>query len=725
MENFKRYCQTYFKSLCHPFCPSITIGLDHADLAEAIDFACQIVGAPVNEPRLSNFDMAFEAAFNQYLVISRDQGGALHNAVERLAGLLEPFLKKLTYLSYPNRTYRKGKKARPLWHFGMEDILNASGMAAPGLDKTDPKYWEKQPVEQAMWRIALISRHKGAHETHRYDLVELERIATAVICCYLLSARFALKDTTSRATSLIRSGEARRLEELLSVRAGTHRVTGDLPGELEHLRLYTVKEEISVGEEEARLLFESYLAGNGPVHYFLQSTPPTLQLYWARELMEHAELRVRQNAAELLISAGNTIPLKQIVSLYDTYSFRFRLASHIKRHAKPEDLALLWKLHRHRSETVREAVMDSFLKLATDSHDSFFQQAAVSSSAATKELFFRWALKLADPSKLSVYRQQLSGRAGGSNRSAIISLAKIGRNQELKLLESILRSRRTNRTTRETAAMAVSLLAARLRDKKTVKSLLQDGRNYIARAAIKGLSYGESGYWVNDLIRLYKKHPTECSQTIMRCAKVRHGSAIRTLLQKVDLDNSAKKLCLCLLRIGNPSTLSFLMNLFANYRQFISFWEQYELIFPMSESAAKSVASRRLLRKFIEPTEFWEYYGATRPKNKMPVFHHENLPLIKRIVGLSFGEVALRRDRPLLFKMLEHSYWSVYHGAANALSRIGTDRDLVKIVELALRKGRERWERRGLMDAITALDSKFYSRIARDRRNQLAFGDAD
>ena len=248
MENFKRYCQAYFKLLRHPFCPSKTVTVDPAELEEAIDLVCQIVGAVVSEPRLANLDAAFDAAFNQYLIVSRDQVGGLHNAVERLAGFLEPFLKKLTYLSYPDRTCRKGQKSRPLWHFGMEDILYTLKIAEPDLDKTDPTYWETQPVQQAMWRVALISRHKGAHEAHRYDLVEIERIATAVIGCYLLSARFALKDETSQTAALLRSSEVRRLEELISVRAQTYRITGDLPGKVEHLRLYSAREDISVGK---------------------------------------------------------------------------------------------------------------------------------------------------------------------------------------------------------------------------------------------------------------------------------------------------------------------------------------------------------------------------------------------------------------------------------------------------------------------------------------------
>jgi hypothetical protein len=166
------------------------------------------------------------------------------------------------------------------------------------------------------------------------------------------------------------------------------------------------------------------------------------------------------------------------------------------------------------------------------------------------------------------------------------------------------------------------------------------------------------------------------------------------------------------------------MKLFASYQDTISFWEQYELIFPMAENVPRNKVSNRLLRKFIEPPEFWQYYGAMRPKNRMPVAHHENLPLIKRIVGLSFGEAASRKDRVLLLKMLQHTYWGVYRGAASALFRVRARSDLAELVELAISKGRETSERRGLLEAITALDAKFYSQIAIDRRNQLAFGES-
>src|SRR3972149_1992186 len=161
---------------------------------------------------------------------------------------------------------------------------------------------------------------------------------------------------------------------------------------------------------------------------------------------------------------------------------------------------------------------------------------------------------------------------------------------------------------------------------------------------------------------------------------------------------------------------------FARAKQKIDFWEQYEVVFAMAQRN-HDTKLRRLLRQFIEPREFWSYYGAARPRERMPVRHYDNVPLMRRIVGLSFGEIATRRDIPLLHRMLEHPYWPVYHGASNALARVNGDKELAKLIARAVRRAESDAAIRGLLDAVCALDHKLFGKLPQQLPIETAFGE--
>lgn len=257
MDSFRRYCKAYLTTLHHPFDPTQSISLSPQDLDEAMRFVLQILTMPVSEHRLKDLDIRFRAAFDQYLIVSRDQAGALTNAVERLVTLLEPYLKKLVFVCYPRRVVTGGQK--PLYHLTLEPLVRELGLAAANMKRTDDAYWKVQPVEDAHWRIACASRHKGSHEAHGYGLVDLERIAKTAVGCLVLAAWKVLRDPSSKSREILAASSVARLEELLTARADTYYITQDLPDRLEHLRFYEARAELTMTEAKARLLFESFL----------------------------------------------------------------------------------------------------------------------------------------------------------------------------------------------------------------------------------------------------------------------------------------------------------------------------------------------------------------------------------------------------------------------------------------------------------------------------------
>jgi hypothetical protein len=154
----------------------------------------------------------------------------------------------------------------------------------------------------------------------------------------------------------------------------------------------------------------------------------------------------------------------------------------------------------------------------------------------------------------------------------------------------------------------------------------------------------------------------------------------------------------------------------------IEFWEQYEIVFSIARQA-RGEGIRRLLRNLIEPTEFWGYYGEERIAKRMPVKNHANIPLMRRLAGMSFGSVAKRRDLQLLYRMLGHWYWAVQRGAANALRRIGGLNELNFLVQQAIRRAEQGKDLEGIFEAICLLDRELFGKGKRELPIEASFGE--
>ncbi len=720
IEGFRRYARAYLRQIDHPFGTDLSLNFSPTELEETLNFGMYVLAAPVKEPRLEDLDVRFESAADQYLVISRDQAGALTNVTERLAALLEPYLKKLVYLCYPAKTF--GQPPKPLWHWGMDQIIREIGLASANLKNTDESYWRQQPLEDANWRIALVSRHKGSHEAHPYDLVALERIAKAVFSCYLLGARKALADPASRSRNILAATRSQRLNELLTVRAQTHQITHDLPDVLEHLHFYEAKEHLSLTDEKIQVLFESHLIGNGPIYYFLQSLPRPMQMEWAQTYLAGTDTTKKFVAAEFLLWNGEELKLSEVMDLFREYSYRYKLAFCVRTLVAPNDLPLLWKLHRNKASVVQEAAIEMFVRHVTERQQDFIDKAARSTSLATQELFLRVGLARARLEKLQTYRQTLSEKNAVNLRLALLGLGKVGAPADLTQIQQLIETRRLDARTRELAIGALALLASRTSESTILQRLLMDSQPDVVQAALTGLRFSEERFPIQEIIQLYTAFPDEAGHVLQRCVRGKDRSTLRQLLRNTKLDNPAKRIAVELCTIGNSSDIEFLLRRIAQEKSRVEFWEQYELVFAMAKKA-KGAKLRSLLLRFIKPQEFWTYYGKDRPREKMPVGNHENIPLVHRIVGLCFGEVAIRSDIPFLLRMLEHTYWPVYHGAANALGRLGGVKELNVLVARAIERRGDGKRIIGLLDAIAVLDRKIFGKSLHDLPTEVCFGE--
>ncbi|GAH43920.1 unnamed protein product, partial [marine sediment metagenome] len=124
-KEVRDFYRQFYKTFKHPFNQSISQSMKTERIDLAIDFLEEVLETKVSEERLQEVESRFNAAFENYINLPRTQIGALCNSIEKLASLLDPFLKKLAFKFYPQEKIKKGNKFVPLWKASdFADILD-------------------------------------------------------------------------------------------------------------------------------------------------------------------------------------------------------------------------------------------------------------------------------------------------------------------------------------------------------------------------------------------------------------------------------------------------------------------------------------------------------------------------------------------------------------------------------------------------------------------------
>lgn len=128
----------FYVTLENPFNQHISRTIKAEELDLALDFLEEILESKISEERLQEVEPRFNAAFENYINLPRTQTGALCNSIEKLASLLDPFLKKLSFKFYPEKKIKKGNKLIPLWKVSdFADILNELKIVKINLKRSD------------------------------------------------------------------------------------------------------------------------------------------------------------------------------------------------------------------------------------------------------------------------------------------------------------------------------------------------------------------------------------------------------------------------------------------------------------------------------------------------------------------------------------------------------------------------------------------------------------
>jgi hypothetical protein len=175
----------HYHQIPHPFDVKSRLSIAPDELSRAVRLLVYVVFHSVNEPRLSGYENKFVTSFSRYLTCARD---ASSSAVEQVAALFEPFLKKLAFLFD-----LRGATGNPIWGAGLNELLPAMQLTAADMKRDDAAYWGAHPVEDGVFRLAYQLRQKGAHEAHDYPYYDRERNAYFVFAALLLSCLITLR----------------------------------------------------------------------------------------------------------------------------------------------------------------------------------------------------------------------------------------------------------------------------------------------------------------------------------------------------------------------------------------------------------------------------------------------------------------------------------------------------------------------------------------------------
>ena len=382
--SFRRYSLQHFSTLRHPFTDATESILD-ADIEAACDIFESIVAAQGAPRQFSGIEDQFYSAFSAYLTLPRTELGNLCVVVDRIGGLIDPFLKKLVLHLCPDRTLTKVangiKEEMLLWKTSnYANILEALGVIPFSELRNDKElYWRSQPTRKAIIRKGFTFRHRGVHESQVLTLWEMELTAYAILAQFLIVCLHIMHDPQLAEKLRILTERTRALY-LLHDRVRSFPITQNLLSVREHGLLYQYRRDLQPDIQEKRFLFLNYLAGRGPCFFWLQQEPPDQILRWAEEIYKSTEdYYVRKASARFLLRAGRRIPLNGLLRLFSDYTDKVELAFYIGQIESVSDRESLLPLISSKREEVSLEAARLFVRCSSRI-DSVLRRLATSGS---------------------------------------------------------------------------------------------------------------------------------------------------------------------------------------------------------------------------------------------------------------------------------------------------------------------------------------------------------
>lgn len=474
---FREYCFRYHTELRNPFSGK-TEGMDPGDLDAAIELFHSILEYGPSDRQFQTLATQFYSGFHSYLTTPRTEIGALCNAVDRLASLIEPFTKKTAFHFFQQVTIQKATPRGttitiPLWRTSnYADIPDRVGiLPVSSLNKDRDSHWEKQQPHLAIVRKGFTARQKGTHESRVHSLANLEETAYCVIGQYVVIALSLLHNASI--TEQVRTlTEKARVRYLLRERARAYPLAGALLSRREHLLLYRHRESVQPDRSERRFLFLNYLAQRGPCFYWISDDSAEL-LDWARQFYGAAlDDAVMKNAARYLLEHGQRLSVQKLLEIFGEYNDKAELARYLKDALGHATRKTLLDLAADRRE---EVALEARSAIAT-AHFPLDQEVRIlarSTCETKRQTFLLMVPRLARSGQLAKYRVFLRDRDLGARVAYAYCLGEVGDETDIPLLRDTLTRKRLARQLRAACWYALTRLYCRYRRSVDVAALLR------------------------------------------------------------------------------------------------------------------------------------------------------------------------------------------------------------------------------------------------------------
>ena len=521
---------------------------------------------------------------------------------------------------------------------------------------------------------------------------------------YEISHDFLAKIITSELVS-IEEREAKKFKGTLASRSSTYESTKAGLTSSEHLHIYKFRNKILCTEDEFRLLLRSYLSGNGPISYWAKRYPKSNLIGWTRQLLSEQSNEIEDAGYRFLMKLGNRPQLSLLAEAFSDYKEQHELARYIPDFGTINDIELLIKLNRKRTEEVAHASQGVLIRLISLGDRVVIEQMGKSKSRNTMLTFERVALNLGDHIPIEEMRKGLNSKELWLKLFSIYSLAKKGNNTDLVDLQNLLKGE-LPQAVRTAIIKTITRLAMRLDNLRILNENLQVENKFIVEKTLEANDTAGK-ITIKDLFPFYNKYPFLVSKAIYNISTAEDIPQLKRILSRMPLAPESRELVYALCKFGGEEEFSFLFKLFLSYKGEIKFWNAFAVVNRISNMATKKHLP--LLKRVIISKEFWDYYSEEdRPSGGIPLADYNNIYFLKRLAGTAFGKIATRVEFPIIFKMLGHQYWIIRNAGLEAIRKRGNASDLDALIKIALETAPQNW---GLVEAICLIDDKI-NRIA-------------
>ena len=297
-----------------------------------------------------------------------------------------------------------------------------------------------------------------------------------------------------------RERQLRELRELLDLKARAYETTHIPLQTPDMARLFAVREHITPGEDQMRLLLHSCLLGQGPAWFWLRDAPRAKYIPLLRDALTRPISRLRCNTTPFVTRATGREAIPELREMLKDQDGRVRLIAveAITKVAEREDIPYLRAILKDQAVDVRLAALKALAQVAgrEDIPNLLKHQDTSVQRAATETM-----LRVVEPEVNLNWRTLLKDQDGRVRQVAVEAIAKIARLEAIPDLRGMLKDK--DKGVRQAAVEALAQVAG-WEGIAGLREMLRDEDKEIKRAALKALAQEARREVIPDFLNMLK-----------------------------------------------------------------------------------------------------------------------------------------------------------------------------------------------------------------------------